>query len=105
MTTEAPSTGGGGRVFAATLGCSGLTWLVLLVFFVIGIGDGSITSFNLTLWLALLGLGGISIWSGYALRRKGRTGLALAALSITALPGLLAALFLLLLLVMQPRWN
>lgn len=82
-----------------------LTAAVAVVFFAIGLGDGSITSFNLGLWLALLAAMGLSLWAGRALRARGRPALALAALAVTAVPGLLAALFVLLLLVTQPRWN
>lgn len=105
MPPESSSTARGSRAFAVVLACSVLTWLTLAAFFVIGIGDGSITSFNLALWLGLLCAGGLSIWAGRALRGRGKTALALAALSVSALPGLLAALFLLVVLVTQPRWN
>lgn len=92
-------------LFKATFVCSALTVLVAAAFFVIGIGDGSVSSFNIVLWLALLSGMGLSLWAGYALRARGKTGLAIAALSVTAVPGVLAALFLLLILVTQPRWN
>ncbi len=99
-----PSTGGRG-LFIATFVCSALTALVTLVFFVIGLGDGSVSSFNLPLWLGLLAIVSLSLWAGYALHARGRLGLAIAALSITAVPGVVGALFLLLLLVTRPRWN
>lgn len=105
MAPESNSTPRRSRVFGALFVCAVLTWLTLAAFFVIGIGDGSITSFNLALWLALLSAGGLSVWAGHALQGRGRTTLALAALSVTAVPGLLAALFLLVVLVTQPRWN
>ncbi|MBX9792973.1 MAG: hypothetical protein K2Y02_01600 [Burkholderiaceae bacterium] len=92
-------------VFAAFFVCSALTAAVAGTFFVIGLGDGSVSSFNLGLWLALLAVMGGSLWAGRVLRSKGKSGLAIAALAITAVPGLVAALFILLLLVTQPRWN
>lgn len=79
--------------------------LVAFYFFVIGIADGSVSSFNITMWLALLG--GIAAVTavGLALNARGRRTAACAVLSILAVPGLLAALFVLSLIVMQPRWN
>lgn len=103
-TITPPGTGGRG-LFIATFVCAALTALVTVVFFVIGLGDGSVSSFNLSLWLGLLAVVSLSLWAGYALRARGSAGLAIAALSITAVPGVLGALFLLLLLVTQPRWN
>ena len=85
--------------------CSASTSTVLLAFFVIGLADGSVSSFNLTLWLVLLAAAWASVWAGYALRSRHRFLAATAALSITAVPGLLAVLFLLLVVLTQPRWN
>lgn len=92
-------------VFTAFFACSALTAAVAGIFFVIGLSDGSVSSFNLGLWLALMAVMGLSLWAGRVLRSKGKSGLAIAALAITAVPGLVAALFVLLLLVTQPRWN
>ncbi len=79
--------------------------LVFFYFFAIGVGDGSVSSFNIVLWLAILG--GIStvMGLGWLLNANGRRGAALAMLSILAIPGVLAGLFILLLIVAQPRWN
>lgn len=105
MTNHAPAGIRGHWLFTATFVCSALTTLALVAFFFIGVADGSVSSFNITLWLAMLGVAGSSLWAGHALRSKGRTGLAFVALSVTAVPGLLAAFFLLLLLVTETRWN
>lgn len=105
MSTE-PMPGARGRFwFRGMFLCSALTALVVLAFFVIGLADGSVSSFNLALWLALLSVVALSLWAGFALHARGRDGLAVAALAISAVPGVLAALFVLLLLVTQPRWN
>ena len=55
--------------------------------------------------LALLAGAGLSLWAGRSLRARGRFGPAIAALSVSALPALVGGVFLLLLLVTQPRWN
>ncbi len=79
--------------------------LVALYFFAIGIGDGSVSSFNITLWLALLGGIAAVLVVGLALNARGRRKAACAVLSILALPGLLGGLLVLGLIVAQPRWN
>lgn len=104
--TSPSGLGGPGRlVFTAFFICSALTSAVAVFFFIVGIADGSVSSFNMGLWLALLAVVGLSLGGGYALRANGKFGLAIAALAVTAVPGLLAALFLLIVLVTQPRWN
>lgn len=105
MNTSTTPGNRGRVVFLATSVCSALTTFVAVVFFVVGIGDGSVSSFNLLLWLGLLSVMALSLWAGYALHARARIVLAIAALSVTALPGILAVLFLLLVIVTQPRWN
>ena len=90
------------RVFLST---SIVVGAVAVVFFAIGIGDGSVSSFNIGLWLAILGSLAAVLWVGHALRSRGRTGLAIAILGIAAVPGFIGGLFLLLIVFFQPRWN
>jgi hypothetical protein len=105
MSSESAASRRGQLVSLAVFICSVLTSLALLGFFVIGIVDGSVSDFNIGLWLLLLAGACLSLWAGHALRRRRRFGLANAALAVTAIPGLLAALFVLAVLVTQPRWN
>jgi hypothetical protein len=79
--------------------------VVALYFFVIGIGDGSVSSFNIVLWLVLLGGIGAVLAGGFALNAVGRRRAACALLAILALPGLLSGLFIVSVLILQPRWN
>lgn len=105
MTTRPTPSPRGRFLFRAFFACSTLTTLVAVAFFVIGLGDGSVSSFNLALWLGLLGVMALSLWAGYAWQARGKVGLAIAALAVTAIPGILAVLLVLLVLVTQPRWN
>lgn len=86
-------------------GIAALVTGVVVFFFFVGLADGTVSSFNSGLWmLVLLGTFGVTGGS-LILKRRGRPGLgALLALAL-AVPGLLAALFLLLVLIMHPRWN
>lgn len=86
-------------------GFDALVALVVVAFFLIGLGDGSVSSFNAGIWTLLLlvvaGVIGGSLW----LRSAGQRRFAHAVLLILALPGLLYALFLLMVLILHPRWN
>jgi len=78
---------------------------VALFFFLTGLADGSVSSFNMGLWTiilaALAAVVGGSLW----IKSTGRTGLAMLLLLILAVPGILFALFLLVVIVSEPRWN
>ncbi|MGE5279050.1 MAG: osmoprotectant transporter permease [Acidobacteriota bacterium] len=79
--------------------------LVALFFFAAGLADGRVSSFNILLWMVLLlgvaGVVGGALW----LRSKARKGPAMAVLLILAIPGFLAVLFFLVVLIGHPRWN
>ena len=78
---------------------------VALYFFGAGLADGSVSSFNMVMWLALLAaLGGI-VFSGIAINRSGQRAAAIAVLAIVAVPAILAMLFFVVLILTQPRWN
>jgi hypothetical protein len=92
-------------LFRILLAIDAAVALVALYFFFIGLGDGSVSSFNIGLWLALLGGIAAVLGGGWALNAKGQRRAALGVLAILALPGLLFGLFILMVLVLQPRWN
>jgi hypothetical protein len=86
-------------------GVDALTALVALYFFVVGLADGSVSSFNMGIWLALLlGLGGV-VFGSLALRSAGREAWARALVIALALPALGIGFFFAVLLVTHPRWN
>lgn len=78
---------------------------IALFFFLVGVADGSVSSFNLGIWIVLLAaltavVGG-SLW----LKAIGRRGLGTLLLLVLAVPGILLALFFLVLIISEPRWN
>jgi hypothetical protein len=79
--------------------------LVILYFFFLGLADGSVSMFNSGIWIAILaalsGVIGGSLW----LRSAGRKAPAIIVLLVLAVPGILFALFFLVLLITNPRWN
>jgi hypothetical protein len=90
------------RLFAAV---STVVLGILLYFFVIGIADGSVSAFNIALWLGLLASTGLIVGGGVVLNGKGRRRAATALLAVTAVPGIAAGLFFLMLLISQPNWR
>ncbi|WP_139558987.1 osmoprotectant transporter permease [Methylotetracoccus oryzae] len=78
---------------------------IVVYFFAVGLSDGTVSSFNLGLWVAILlvtfAVTGGSLW----LKLAGRQGWASLVASVLAVPGLLAALFLIAVLLTNPRWN
>jgi hypothetical protein len=92
-------------IFRILLAIDALAALVIVYFFVIGLGDGSISYFNIHLWLAILAavvaiIGGVS-----ALHAKGCRRAANVVLLILAVPAALSGLFVFSLIVFQPHWN
>jgi hypothetical protein len=86
-------------------GFDALMALVVLYFFFVGLADGSVSSFNMGLWLIiLLVLGGVLLGSLW-LRSTGHSGAAKGVLLILAVPGVLFLLYFLILLIAPPRWN
>lgn len=78
---------------------------VILYFFIIGLGDGSVDGRNINLWLGIL-LGLILILGGaWYLKTIDLLPWAKRILWILALPGLLYGLFLLIAIIARPRWN
>lgn len=79
--------------------------LVVLYFFVIGLADGSISAFNIGLWLLILLAVGSVVLGSLWLHSAGHSGVAKGVMLILAVPGLLFLLFFLSVLLLNPRWN
>jgi hypothetical protein len=92
-------------LFRILLAIDAAVALVALYFFFVGLGDGSVSSFNIALWLVLLGGVAAIVGGGWVLNAKGQRRAALGVLLILALPGLLFGLFILAAVILQPRWN
>ena len=92
-------------LFWVLLGVDAAAALVALYFFFLGLADGSVSSFNIGIWLLLLGGIGAVIGGGLALNAAGRRRAACALLSVLAIPAFLSGLLILLLIVLQPNWR
>ncbi len=92
-------------LFRILAGIDCIVSLVILYFFAIGLADGTVSSFNMQLWLTILGGVAAVLIGGIALHASGRRALANCVLLLLAGPGVAFGLFFLSLLVLQPRWN
>lgn len=77
---------------------------VALFFFLWGLSDGT-ALYAIGTWLMLLGGIAAIIGGGVALARAGRVAAGNAVLMVLAVPAAGYAFFLLMLLILQPRWN
>src|ERR1051326_3740906 len=59
-------------IFKILWSIDALTALVFVVFFIIGIGDGTVSSFNIMLWLLILGILAAVLIGRLSLRLRGR---------------------------------
>ena len=76
-----------------------------MAFFLWGVADGTVSSFNILLWLAMLG-GAVALpWAGWALRQRGRTGAANGVLLVLALPAVLALFAIAVMFASPPDWR
>jgi len=93
------------KLFWTLYGIDAVIALIALYFFVAGLSDGRVSSFNILLWLAILGGLAAILGGGLQLKSNGHQRLANGVLLILAVPGLLFGLFFLSLIILQPRWN
>ena len=88
------------KTFWTLFGIDAAVFLALSYFFVVGLEDGSVNSFNMALWLPLVGVPAAVLCGGLRLKATGRLGLARGLLSLLAVPGLLVGGWMLLVLVL-----
>ena len=78
---------------------------VFVYFFLAGLAAGTVSSFNLGLWLATLGFFAAVLAGSWWLRAKNWPRAALIVLSVPALPSLAYLLLILAFLIAQPDWR
>jgi hypothetical protein len=92
-------------VFRILWGIDVLVALTALAFFAIGIEDGTVSSFNIMLWIALLGGLAVVVFGSNTLHVRGQHGLAFILAAVLAVPVLLACILFAFLLASGVRWN
>jgi hypothetical protein len=91
--------------YRVLIGIDLLAAAVVLFFFLWGLSDGTVSSFNILLWLGMVGGVSAVVGGGVWLNAYGQRWLANGVLLILAIPAALLALFFLMLIILQPRWN
>lgn len=92
-------------LFKILFGIDLIAALAVVYFFLWGVSDGTVSSFNIGIWLLLLAAVSSIVGGGWLLNHTGRRGAAIAVLLILAAPAFLFGLFVLGMIVLQPRWN
>jgi hypothetical protein len=91
--------------FRILFGIDSVIAMVALYFFSVGLEDGSVSSFNMVLWMEILGSVAAVLIGGLVAKLRGYPRLANCVLLIMALPSVGFGLFMLLLIISNPRWN
>lgn len=78
---------------------------IVVYFFFTGLADGSVSSFNMTLWLGILAGLALILVGGLWLNNNGHTAAANVLLFTLAIPGAFYAIFILSVLILQPNWH
>lgn len=86
-------------------GFDALLSLIVLYFFFVGLADGSVSSFNMGLWLMILAIIGAVMLGSLWMKSNNYLSLAKIILGIFAVPGLLYGLFILIMMTGNGRWN
>ena len=79
--------------------------LVAIGFFVWGLGDGSVSSFNIALWVGIFAALAIVVIGSRALNLKGQRVLATLLAALPAIPAVGYAVLVVAMLVSGARWN
>jgi hypothetical protein len=77
----------------------------VLYFFVAGLGDGTVSSANIILWLGILASIFIIMYGSLWLKKRRQRVFALLLLLVLAVPALLYLLFISMALFGNQRWN
>lgn len=91
-------------VYRTLLGIDLVAAAIVLFFFLWGLADGT-ALYGPGLWLMIVGGIAAIIGGGVALAGAGRVKAGSALLSLLAIPTVGYALFILMILVLQPRWT
>jgi len=79
--------------------------IIILYFFFIGLGDGSVSSYNSGLWGGILMALAVILGGSFVLKSAGHLKIAFALLWILAIPALLYGLFILIVVFSGAKWN
>lgn len=82
-----------------------VTGAIIIFFFFWGLADGSISTFNISIWVAILSALTAVLAGSLLLKAKGYKGLGMILLLVLAVPTVLSVFFLLLFVISGSQWN
>ena len=82
-----------------------LVGAITIFYFFVGLADGSVSSFNIGIWLVILAALTIVAAGSLWLKSIERQGLGVILLLALAVPAVLYALFLLIVIISGSKWN
>ncbi len=92
-------------IFGILLGIDSLAALAVGYFFIVGLADGSISSFNIQLWIGILFAVAAIIAGGMAARRATKLVFANIVLAMLAVPAALYGIFIGAVVITGTPWN
>jgi hypothetical protein len=78
---------------------------IAIFYFFLGLVDGSVSSFNIGIWIVVLAALTVVVSGSLWLKSIGRQGLGVMLLLVLAVPAVLYALFLLIVITSGSKWN
>jgi hypothetical protein len=90
----------GMKLFWTCFVVDSIVFAVLFYFFLVGRNDGSVNSFNIALWLTLIGIPALLLWGALHLKNIGRPRLATGLLALLGVPGFFVGGWMLLLIIL-----
>ena len=82
-----------------------VTGAIILFFFFWGLADGSVSSFNILIWIAILAALAVLLAGSLLLKTIGHPVLGMILLLLLAVPAVLCAFFLLAFIISGSQWN
>jgi len=92
-------------IYRILLGIDAIVVLVVGYFFLVGLADGSVSAFNIGLWIGILFAVAAIVAGGIALRQANRPVLANIVLAILAAPAALYGIFIFAVIFSGTNWN
>ncbi len=92
-------------IFKILLGIDTLAAFAVGYFFIVGLADGSISAFNIQLWISIVFAVAAIIAGGMALRRATKLVFANIVLAILAVPTALYGIFIWTVVITGTPWN
>jgi hypothetical protein len=86
-------------------GIDAIVAIIALYFFFIGLADGSVSSFNIGIWIVLLVVLTVLLFGTLTLKSAGNLLLARLLAGLLAVPALLFLLFFSIVIVSGTKWN